>query len=81
MDCTLAFDIAHNLRYRILRWYRNQHMDMIRHKVPFDDLALFLSGQIPKNFTQVRTELFVQRLATALRYEHNMILALPFGVT
>ena len=31
MNGALALDIPHHLRYRILRWYRDQHMHMILH--------------------------------------------------
>jgi len=43
---TFAFQITHHLRNRILGWNRDQHMDMIGQKMPFDHLTLSLHGEL-----------------------------------
>ncbi|MDR3159280.1 MAG: transposase [Zoogloeaceae bacterium] len=43
MDRTLPLDVPHYLRYRILRRYRQQRMNMVRHQAPFQNLTLLAS--------------------------------------
>ncbi len=43
---TLALQISDHLRNRILGWNRDQHVDMIEQKMPFDHLTLLLHGGI-----------------------------------
>lgn len=40
--CTLPLEIPHEVRYRQLRWDRQQHVDMILHRVCFDDLHMLV---------------------------------------
>jgi hypothetical protein len=42
VDRTFALDKPNHLRYRILRWDRNQHMHMIYQQMAFLNLALLL---------------------------------------
>jgi hypothetical protein len=48
------------------------HMHMVRHQMPFDDLALFLPGQSVKNLSQLPAHLPEQYLAPSLRASHIM---------
>src|SRR5215510_6643394 len=41
-DCTLALDNPHHPRDRVLRWYRQQHVNMVCHQMPLLHYALFL---------------------------------------
>jgi S1-C subfamily serine protease len=45
MNRALPLDVADHLRHRVLRWNRNQHVDMVSHQMPFFDLTLFLPGE------------------------------------
>src|SRR6266508_2126520 len=59
---------------------RDHHVHVVHHQVPFLDPALLLLRQPTKNFPQVLPQFPVQRLPPALRYEHHVVLALPFRV-
>jgi hypothetical protein len=80
MDRTLALDVADHLRYGILGRDRYEHVDMIRHQVPLLYPTLLVRGQLPKHFTQMLTQLSVQRLAPALWNEDHVVFALPLTV-
>jgi hypothetical protein len=54
---------------------------MVDHQMPLFDPALFLTGQLAKNFAKVRPQLPIQRLAPLFRDEHDMVFAVPFCVT
>ncbi|CAB1369860.1 protein of unknown function [Denitratisoma oestradiolicum] len=62
VDRTLSFYVSHHLRHRILRRYRNQHVHMVCHQVPLQNLALLALRQLPKRLPKVGTQLRVQRL-------------------
>src|ERR1700758_968392 len=57
---TLPFHVSDDLCHRIFRRYRYQHMDVIRHQMPFLDPALLPSRQIvtpdPNDALSCRTE-------------------------
>jgi hypothetical protein len=53
-------------------------MNMVRHQMPFLDLAFTLPGKIAENLDQVLAEAFVNHPPAALRDKHHMILAFPF---
>jgi len=72
-----ALDEPDHLRDRIFRWDQDQHVHVIRHQVPFQDFRLLLHRQTVKDFAQVPAEFGVQRLPPALRYEDDVIFAVP----
>ena len=80
VDATLAFHIPHHPGHRILGRDGDQHMRMVGLKVPFQNPALFLPGQIMQHATKVFPELAMESLPPAFRYPHDMELAVPFGV-
>jgi len=49
VDRAFPLDVPDHLRHCILRWDRNQHMNMVRHQVSFFDPALSLSSQLVEN--------------------------------
>jgi len=51
------FEIPDEHRNAVFRRPAQNQMDMIRHRVPFDQLDLFLSTQLPDNFTDAFTYL------------------------
>ena len=53
---------------------------MVGHEMPFLDLALLLASNLTKHFHEVSPQAAVQTLLPVLRYEHDMVLALPLRV-
>ena len=54
-------------------------MNVVRHQVPFLDLAFLALGKLVKYSAQVLPDLPEQQLLAVLRREHDMVLALPFA--
>jgi hypothetical protein len=48
-------------------------MHMVRHQMPFNDLAFFLPCQRMKYFSQLATRLTKQHFASSLRHERRMV--------
>lgn len=48
VDGALALDVAHHLSNRVLRWNRDEHVNMVRHEVAFQYVALPLPSQFPE---------------------------------
>jgi hypothetical protein len=53
---------------------------MVSQKMPFLNAAFFLLGQLSEHLAQVPAQVSVQHFAPALRYENNVVLALPLRV-
>ena len=79
VDCTLPFDVPNYLGNRILRRNRDQHV--IRPQVSLLDHTFSLPAQITQHLSKVLLKLQVERLPPILGNPHNVILALPNGVT
>ena len=79
-DRTLPFQKPDHGRYRVLRGDRDAHVHMVRHQVSFDNLALLLPSQRVEDRTQFPTCLAEDRFSPSFGYEHNMVLAVPFGM-
>jgi hypothetical protein len=62
VDCAFACDETDVLRHRILRRYRNYHVQVIRHQVTFLDHAFLLSRQPAKYIAQFLSDLTEDRL-------------------
>src|SRR5215470_2437817 len=56
-DRALPLEKADHRGHRVLRGNSDAHMHMVRHQVPFDDLALFLTCQRMEDFSQLPTRL------------------------
>src|SRR5690606_24823464 len=54
VDRTLALDKSNHLRNSIFRWYRYQHMHVIRHQMAFFYRAFLLFRQLAKHLPQMR---------------------------
>lgn len=78
---TLALDVPNHMRNRMLRWNPEHHMYVVWAQMPLQDLTLPLPGQLVKHLPEVATYLAVEHFPTALRDEHNVVLALPFRMT
>ena len=53
------------------------HMDMVRHQVPFENLAFLLPRQPMENLPQLAARLPEDGFPQPFRHEHNMVLAVP----
>ena len=55
-------------------------MNVIRPEVSLNDSALFLLRQLMQYLPEVTPQLSEDTFSSVLRDEHNVILAVPFGV-
>ena len=74
---TLAFQIPNRHRYAVLRWYAQQHMDMVRHRIALLHFYAFLSAQIPQYLSNPTPKLPIHHFLPVLRQNDYMILAFP----
>ena len=77
----LALDVPDHMRNRMLRWNSDHHMHVVQAQMTLQNLALPLFGKFVKHLSEVATNLAVEHFSTALRDEHNVVLALPFRMT
>jgi len=77
VDGALAFDVAHHLSNRVLRWNRDEHVDMVRHEVPFQNLTLPLPSQLSEDLAQIPAKLLEEGFPPVLRNPYHMVLAVP----
>ena len=79
-DGTLPLQETDHRSNRVLRGNRDAHVYVVRHQMPFDNLAFFLPCQRMENWSQLPTCLPEKRLASSLGHKHDVILAVPLGV-
>ena len=77
---TLAFEIPKRHRNTVAWRYTQKHMNMIRHRLTFQQLYLFLTTQLSKNLANLSTKPFIQSLFAVLWQYHNMVLTFPLHV-
>lgn len=77
VDRPLAFDVPDHLGYRVLRWNRYQHMDVVWKQMALLYFALPLPGELPKHLTQMFPERSEKHVPTVLRDEYNVVFVLP----
>jgi len=76
MDRALAFDVPNHLTDRIFRRYRQQHVNVVGHQMPFFDAAFSLLGQLPEYRTEMPLQFAVQHLPAVFWNENDVIFAL-----
>jgi len=76
-NCALAFQKSNDERDRILRRNLQAHVDVVRHRVPFQNLHSFLLTEVPQNATYRSPELAINHLSAILWDENYVVLALP----
>ena len=76
----LALEVPHEARHRQLGRYAHQHMHVVGHQVPLDDLDPLVPAQLPEYLTQRVSVLVVYSLSPILRCGHDMVLAHPLRV-
>lgn len=74
----LAFQESDHRGNCVFGWDHDQHMDVIGHDVAFENRALLLPGKFVKERADRFSDVSVQDLSASLRYEDNMIFAVPF---
>ena len=76
----LALEKPYRHRNAVTGRYAQQHMDVIRHRFPFQQLDLLLTTQVAKNFANFLTKSSIQRLFAVFWQDDYMILTLPLHV-
>jgi hypothetical protein len=72
------FQVTYHHRHAKLRRYAQQHVDMIRHHMSFDQPDLLLSAQLLKQLAYPLTHMPKHRLAPVFGHDHYVILTFPF---
>ena len=80
VDGALAFDVTHHLSNPVLGRNRDEHVNMVWHKVAFQYVAFPLPGQLPEDLAKILPELFVEDFPPAFWNPYHMVLAVPYGV-
>ena len=70
-------DIPYRVRDTLFRWYAQTQMDMVRHRMTFEQLNPFLPTQIPDNRPDLFPEFPVDRPLPVLRYKYDVIFTVP----
>ena len=78
--CAFTLQVPHRHRNAVLRWDAQQHVNMVRHGLPFHKFHPPVSAQLTKNSANSTPNSSVKCLLAILRQDDNMILALPFHV-
>src|SRR4051812_36564003 len=77
---TLPLPVADRYRDAVSWRHAQQHVDVVRHCLPFHKLDILLPAQVPQDLADAPTDPPVQPLATVLREDHDVILAVPLHV-
>ena len=80
MDRAFALDEPDHLRHGVFRRDRDQHVHVIGQKMAFLDPTFLLLSQLSEHFSEMPSQLNVQRLPAELGNENNVIFALPLAV-
>ena len=73
----MTFDVADDLRHRMLGRNGDHHVHMFRHQVPVENLTVLLHSELAKHLAQVPAQLGTERLSAAFRNENNVLFAVP----
>ncbi len=79
-DGALALEKPDDGGDRVLRGYLDAQVHVIRHEMTFHDPAFLLPGQLMEDNTQPFSNFSLDRLASILRDEDDVILAVPLRV-
>lgn len=72
--------VAHHAGHAVLRRCRQQHVGVVGHQVPLDDLYPLVLAELPEDLPKVGPYLVVDDFAPILRREHDVALAHPLRV-
>jgi hypothetical protein len=76
MDRALSLDESNHLRNRILGRDREQDVNVVSQQMTFQNPALLLLCQPAYHLPQMRSQLFVDQLPSALRNENDVVRAI-----
>ena len=79
-DRTLPFEKPDNGSDRVFGRNGNAHMHMVRHEMPFENLAFLLPRQCMEDRSQLLTGLPEDGFPSALGHKHYVVLAVPFDL-
>ena len=74
---TFSLDKPNHLRNRILGWYWYEHVHMVRHHMPFYDLALPVARQFLEHLAKILPKLAIQGLFSVFGNPNKMVFAFP----
>ena len=77
VNCRLALQETDDVRHRVFRRDRYQHVHVVGHQVPFPDLATLLSSKSMQKITQFTPNVPVKALRSVLTREDHMVFAVP----
>jgi len=77
VDGALAFDVANHLSNRVLRWNRDEHVNMVGHEVTLQNVAFPLPSQFPEDLAQIPPKLLEEGFPSVLWNPYHMVLAVP----
>jgi hypothetical protein len=77
---TLAFEVPDRHRDTIPRRHAQQHVYMIHHRMPLQQLDPLLTTQLPEYLPDLMAQSSVHDLPAILWYNDHMVLALPLHV-
>jgi hypothetical protein len=64
----------------VFGWNRDTHVHLVRHQVPFDNLAFLLLRHRVEDRSLLLARFAEDYLAASFRHKHHMILAVPLGL-
>jgi hypothetical protein len=79
-DRTLPFEKPNHRRDRVFGRNCDAHVHMVWHNMPCKNLAFLLPRQRVEDLSQLATRLPEDHFPPPLGHEHNVILAVPFGM-
>jgi hypothetical protein len=78
-DGALSFQEPDHGGHRVLGRNSNAHVHMVRHEMPFQNLALLLPSQRMKDRTQLPADLAKDGLPPPLGHEYDVVLCSPIS--
>ena len=78
---TLPFNIDNRIRYRLFWQNADANMHVIRHQMPFHNLAFLLCRQLAQYPAKMLTDRSKYHLLSSLRDKYHVIFAIPFRMT
>src|SRR5579863_8423552 len=76
-NSALTLQKPDRVRHAVLRRNAQAQVDMVGPRVPFQQLDSSLTAQIPKDRPDLMPQSSVEDFPPVLRYNHNVVLALP----
>lgn len=76
----LAFEVPHEIRNAHFGRYADQHVHVVGHQVPFDNLDPLVRAEPPEYLPHTLAVLVVNNFPSILRCEHDVVLAYPLRV-